>query len=176
MLAGSAPAARAGNASWAHQAGSLSSNGSVTVKSLTGGATAATQNPTGAIAKGSQNAATQPPTVIIQATSSNNVEVIPKLSLNTLTIPTCPTGYSALWSATSAVHGMEPAIFNAGGTRFSLAPFSVTSSGYQVYGWLVDGMPTNGPANVGNGTAYTGQSYWGSYGYPSAWAAALCSK
>ena len=73
MLAGSAPAARAGNASWAHQAGSLSSNGAVTVKSLAGGSTAAMQNPTGAIAKASQNAATQPPTVIIQATSSGAV-------------------------------------------------------------------------------------------------------
>ena len=43
------------------------------MKSLAGGSYAATQNPTGAVAKASQNAATQPPTVIIQATSSGPV-------------------------------------------------------------------------------------------------------
>ena len=63
-------AAQAGNVNWAHQAGTLQSNGSVTVKSLSGGSYAGTQNPTGAVAKSNQNAATQSPTVIIQATSS----------------------------------------------------------------------------------------------------------
>ena len=66
----------AGSASWAHQAGSLSSNGSVTVKSLAGGSYAAAQNPTGAVAKASQNAATQPPTVIVQATASLPIKTI----------------------------------------------------------------------------------------------------
>ncbi len=69
-LAALPPAAVAGSASWAHQAGALQSNGAVTVKSLSGGSYAGTQNPTGAVAKANQNAATQPPTVIIQATSS----------------------------------------------------------------------------------------------------------
>ena len=40
------------------------------MRSLSGGAYAATQNPTGAVAKANQNAATQPPTVVVQATSS----------------------------------------------------------------------------------------------------------
>lgn len=70
VLAMGMPAAVAGSASWAHQAGSLSSNGSVTVKSLSGGSYSTTQNPAGAVAKVNQNAVTQPPTVIIQATSS----------------------------------------------------------------------------------------------------------
>ena len=43
------------------------------MKSLSGGAYAATQNPTGAVAKVNQVAATQPPTVVIQATSSGPV-------------------------------------------------------------------------------------------------------
>ena len=68
MLTGSTPAAVAGSASWAHLNGGTTSNGSVTVKSLSGGAYTATQNPAGAVAKASQNAATQPPTVVIQAT------------------------------------------------------------------------------------------------------------
>jgi len=62
--------AAAGPVDWAHQNGSVQSNGAVTVKSLSGGSYGATGNPTGAVAKANQNAATQPPTVIIQATSS----------------------------------------------------------------------------------------------------------
>ena len=76
MLAGSAPAAVAGSTSWAHQAGSLSSNGSVTVKSIAGGSYSATQNPSGAIAKANQVAATQPPTVIVQATASLPIKAV----------------------------------------------------------------------------------------------------
>lgn len=69
LVAGT-PACVAASASWAHQAGSVSSNGAVTVRSLSGGTYSATQNPTGAVAKANQVAATQPPTVIIQATGS----------------------------------------------------------------------------------------------------------
>ncbi len=75
MLAVVAPIAVAGSASWAHQDGSLQSNGAVTVKSLSGGSYTSTQNPSGAIAKANQNAATQPPTVIIQATGSSSYMV-----------------------------------------------------------------------------------------------------
>lgn len=58
---------------WAHQNGSLSSNGAVTIKSLSGGTYTGTQNPTGAVAKANQSAVTQPPTVIIQATAGGQV-------------------------------------------------------------------------------------------------------
>ena len=61
--------AAAGPVDWAHQNGSVQSNGAVTVKSLSGGSYSATGNPTGAVAKANQNAIAQPPTVIIQATS-----------------------------------------------------------------------------------------------------------
>lgn len=54
---------------WKHQNGTLSSNGSVTVKSLSGGTYTGTQNPTGAIAKTDQNAVTQAPTIVVQATA-----------------------------------------------------------------------------------------------------------
>ena len=71
-LAASTPAVVAGSASWAHQEGAVASNGAVNVKSLAGGTYAATQNPTGAIAKVNQVAATQPPTVVIQATNGGS--------------------------------------------------------------------------------------------------------
>ncbi len=55
---------------WTWEAGKQTSNGQITVKSLSGSTTyIGTQNPTGAVAKTNQNAVTQPPTVIIQATS-----------------------------------------------------------------------------------------------------------
>lgn len=61
----------AGPPKWTWEAGKQTSNGSITVKSLSGGTTySGTQNPTGAVAKTNQNAVTQPPTVIIQATGS----------------------------------------------------------------------------------------------------------
>ena len=54
---------------WTWEAGKQTSNGQITVKSLSGSTTySGTQNPTGAVVKTNQNAVTQPPTVIIQAT------------------------------------------------------------------------------------------------------------
>jgi hypothetical protein len=73
-LAGTCQAFAAGP-SWAHQNGSLNSNGAIVIKSLSGGSYNAVQNPTGAIAKTNQNAATQPPTVIVQATARPPVVV-----------------------------------------------------------------------------------------------------
>ncbi len=59
----------AGPPKWTWEAGKQTSNGSITVKSLSGATTySGIQNPTGAVAKTNQNAVTQPPTVIIQAT------------------------------------------------------------------------------------------------------------
>jgi hypothetical protein len=63
-------ASSSGQAAWAHQNGSLQSNGSISIKSLSGGSYAGTVNPAGAVAKVSQSAVTQPPTVIVQATAS----------------------------------------------------------------------------------------------------------
>lgn len=54
---------------WAHQTSDFASNGAITIKSLSGGTYAGTQNPTGAVAKTNQNAVTQPPTIIVQATN-----------------------------------------------------------------------------------------------------------
>ena len=118
-LAIAAVPAVAGSASWAHQAGSLSSNGAVTVKSLAGGSYAATQNPTGAVAKANQVASTQPPTVIIQATGSSNSECVPKTG-NSATPPACDAGYSSVWSK-SGTACISP-ILNVGGTRHHFVP------------------------------------------------------
>ncbi len=65
VAAGTAP-------QWTWEAGKQTSNGSISIKSVTGGATySGSQNPTGAVAKTNQSAVTQPPTVIIQATGSS---------------------------------------------------------------------------------------------------------
>jgi len=62
---------------WAWEAGKQTSNGAITLKSVSGGATySGTQNPTGAVAKINQSAATQPPTVIIQATASLPIKAV----------------------------------------------------------------------------------------------------
>ena len=62
----------AGTPQWTWEAGKQTNNGSITVKSVSGGATySGTQNPTGAVARTNQNAFTQPPTVILQATGSS---------------------------------------------------------------------------------------------------------
>ena len=56
---------------WAWEAGKQSSNGAVTVKSISGSSSyTGVQNPTGAVAKINQTAVTQPPTVVVQATAS----------------------------------------------------------------------------------------------------------
>lgn len=67
----SSGAGTAGQVDWAHQNGSISSNGAVTVKSVTSGSYAGTTNPTGVVAKSNQTANTQPPTVIIKTISIN---------------------------------------------------------------------------------------------------------
>lgn len=59
----------AAQAVWAHQNGSVLSNGSVSIKSLSGGSYAGTSNPSGAVAKANQNASTQPPTVLVRGRS-----------------------------------------------------------------------------------------------------------
>ena len=62
----------AGPIQWTWEAGKQTNDGSITVKSVSGGSTySGTQNPTGAVAKTNQNAVTQPPTVVIQATGGS---------------------------------------------------------------------------------------------------------
>ncbi len=62
----------AGTPQWTWEAGKQTNNGSITVKSVSGGSTySGTQNPTGAVARTNQSAVTQPPTVVIQATGGS---------------------------------------------------------------------------------------------------------
>ena len=68
--------ATAQTVSWAHQTGGFVSNGSVTVKRLSGSGAVGTRNPTGATTKTTQSVATQPPTVIVQATASLPIKAI----------------------------------------------------------------------------------------------------
>lgn len=163
---------------WTWEAGKQTNNGAITIKSTNGSTTySGTQNPTGAVTKINQNAVTQPPTIIIQATSGGGqVEVIPMLVVNTTTLPVCLAGYSIFWSGNSTVHGFSPSIFNAGGTRFSLAGFYAPSSSGTIYGWLIDNAPLDAPAAVGAGVVYSGASTWWRSSPPPSWAAVLCSK
>jgi len=56
---------------WAHQNGSLQSNGSITVKTISGGSYVSTRNPSGANVKTNQNAATQPATIKMEVSAVN---------------------------------------------------------------------------------------------------------
>lgn len=57
---------------WAWDAGSISSNGNIVLKTINGqGTYSAVQNPTGNMVKINQTASTQPPTVIIKNVSAN---------------------------------------------------------------------------------------------------------
>lgn len=162
---------------WTWEAGKQSNNGAITLKSVNGATTYnGTQNPTGAVAKTNQNAVTQPPTVVIQSTgNSGYAEIIPYISVGTTSLPTCPIGYSILWSGESSVHGMSPKIFNAGGSRFNLTGFFLPSNGYTYYGWNVDGE-INKPSYATTGVLEIGTTFWGSYGFPTSWSAVLCTK
>jgi len=171
--------AGAGPTGWAHQAAGFQSNGAVTVKSLSGGSHAGTQNPSGAVAKANQNAVTQAPTVIIQATSGGYPQALPLLVSGTSSVPPCPTGYSSVWTISSSTYPSctVPATYNVAGTRFSFG-FISGGGGYPV-GWFTDNSPTSS-----NGTLST--SPWGSTnqnmtvqcysGGFQQWAAALCTK
>jgi len=162
--------AAAGPVDWAHQNGSVQSNGAVTVKSLSGGSYSATGNPSGAVAKANQNAATQPPTVIIQATSSANAEMVPLVVTGSSVIPSCPSGYTSVFSKSGTGTGAMPPVFNVAGSKFTFGYLYYQGSYY--VGFTVDTVPVMGyssgttqlyypPASITSGTQ---------------WAAALCSK
>lgn len=68
LFAGSA---YAGQVTWAHKNGTLTSNGQLTVKSVVSGSYTGSLNPTGVVVKTNQSAVTQPPTVIIKNQSVN---------------------------------------------------------------------------------------------------------
>ncbi len=170
LLAAAAPAG-AGPTGWAHQATGFQSNGAVTVKSLAGGSYAGTQNPSGAVAKTNQNAATQAPTVIIQATAGGNIEVIPMLVAGSV-LPTCPTGYNSIFSASGTGPVTNPYV-NAGGSRLTLANYG-DSGGWTHTGWFFDSQLYGS-----NSSSYPAQlpqmyTYVSSANQP--WAARVCSK
>lgn len=131
---------------WAWSTGKITNNGSVTVRSANGSSTYnAVKNPIGAVAKTNQSAVTQPPTVIIQATSGSSggyQQVMPLLAYDGSVmpaIPTCPSGYTSVFTATISRYGNVPTVFNVKGTRFSWGIFS--GSGSASAGWMIDVMP-----------------------------------
>jgi len=182
-------AAIAGPVDWAHQNGAIQSNGSVTVKTLSGGSYSAIGNPTGAVAKANQNAATQPPTVIIQATSNGYSETLPFLNNNTTTIPTCPTGYTRIfaWSGdtntigstyNSPQGGVSVIAANVGGSRWSLVVY-VASSGYKMISWVADGQTLFANNGIGDPNLGLQINAWADTGYGGGKnnvVAAMCSK
>jgi hypothetical protein len=127
--------AQAGPVGWAHQAADFQSNGAVTVKSLSGGSYAGTQNPTGAVAKVNQLASTQPPTVIIQATSTGYAQVLPLVNNLNTAILACPAGYTSAFSmsGTGCPAATSPYLLsNLGGTRYSLTTVRISTYNYNV--------------------------------------------
>lgn len=170
VIAASSSSAASGPTGWAHKAAGFQSNGAVIVKSLAGGSYAGTQNPTGAVAKANQIASTQPPTVIIQATANSYVQAVPLMMAYTLTPPTCPTGYTSVFTITSSTFTGSP-IFNIAGTRFAFAYYFYGSTNF--YGFLMDGLPT--PLST-NTSGYQIYGTWSVSNVTSTWAASLCTK
>ena len=156
---------------WTWEAGKQTINGAITVKSATGGTTySGTQNPTGAVAKTNQSAVTQPPTVIIQATGSQYTETIPMLVNYTLTVPSCPAGYTSIWSQNGNSVLSSPVI-NAGGSRLSLMRATDTNgNGYTA--WFMDENHIMGGTFVGQLPYVLVSTTSSTYN----WAANLCTK
>jgi len=153
--------AAAGPVDWAHQNGSVQSNGAVTVKSLSGGSYSATGNPSGAVAKANQNAATQPPTVIIQATSSNlpfNFKddcyfFLPPMGLGYAQQTMYRVGLGKI-DATGNFTGI------ASGNQYSVATLIGTSTGSSANGSAVSGgIPTTTPSTFWANSDPAGNPY-----------------
>jgi len=169
----------AGPVDWAHQNGSVQSNGAVTVKSLSGGSYSATGNPSGAVAKANQNAATQPPTVVIQATSAGYSEAIPLL-VASATPPSCPASYTRVFTMTATGcpnYQQANPVFNIAGSRWSLVTIpSPSGGGYGYAGFVGDSMPSynynSSPITVAGPSAYCSTGY-STY---ATWSASLCTK
>lgn len=166
---------------WAWDANKITNNGSVQIKSSNGTSTYdAVQNPTGAVAKVNQSAVTQPPTVIIQATSGGYAETIPLLVQGTTVPPSCPAGYTRVFTA-SQTGCPTSQVWNAGGTRWSLFP---ASSGNDVaVFWSADNAPSNPTQSASFVKPLYGPSttcdHFVDYSTPHTlypWAASLCTK
>lgn len=172
LIAATAPAGAAPTG-WAHQATGFQNNGAVTVKSLAGGSYAGTQNPTGAVAKTNQSAATQAPTVIIQATSAGYAEIIPLFVSGSVpqVAPTCPAGYTTLWSITTPAN-YKQIVFNIAGTRFSYGYYYIGS--YNI-GFFVDGSFA-GSTTGANPIAFTNDTIATGWSGTTYTAARLCSR
>jgi hypothetical protein len=154
---------------WAQQAAGFNINGAITVNALSGGSYASTVNPSGVVAKPNQNAVTQSPTVIIQATGSTYAQTYPMIVSGTNVPPTCPTGYTSVFTSFGTGQYSGSPVFNVAGTRHTFGGY--TSNGGNYVGFGSDNSPaisTNFPLySVGwlLGVAST-----------TAWAANLCTK
>ena len=165
---------------WAWDASKITNNGSVQIQSTNGSSTYnAVQNPTGAVAKTNQSALTQPPTVIIQATSGGYAETKPLIDSTTNVPPSCPAGYTRVFTANGP--GCPASrTFNIAGTRWSFISYGTGTS--TVVGWAVDQAPTYVTSNSSSlpdtgGSATCSQFV--DYGTPNTlgpWAASLCTK
>lgn len=169
----------------------MTSNGSVTVKSLSGGTYTATQNPSGAVTRSSQNAATQPATVIIQATSSASAQQCYGKGAAGGTIAaaavTCGTGYTKVfeYSGNGNVYDATP-ISNIGSTNWHLIFPSVYTGPAESSCASPYGYPNGRPTLINPEMRYE-RIYSATY-YPpvypvvcpnatdSYWSVALCCK
>ena len=174
---------------WTWEAGKQTNNGAITVKSMSGGTTySGTQNPTGAVAKTNQSAVTQPPTVIIQSTGGTVPECVPKLVTGDPrpAIPTCPTGYHAVWSdqSTATKAGVQdscPAVsgnygaYNIGGSNLNfVAAYNSSNASYRYRMFALSGSLTYMGNQVNVDATTEGAMYSGTYTYP--WSATVCCK
>jgi hypothetical protein len=168
----SLPAA-AGQVDWAHQNGSVQSNGSVSVRTVSGVNYSASQNPVGAVAKANQNAATQPTTVVVQATGAGYGETI-ALSASGATPPSCPAGYSPIFVRSGTGCNTTSAVWNIGGTRWSFIPFTGQGGSYSV-ALVADNAPmtsSGAPYNGATASCSAATTPVSTY----TWSVALCSK
>jgi hypothetical protein len=159
-LAGAAIPALSGAqaVSWAHQNGSLQSNGSITIKSQSGGSYAGQVNPAGAVAKANQSAVTQPPTVIIQATSSAQQEARPSVGFGS-TFPACPSGMTASFQMALPSCSTAVNVFNAGGSNLHFMNLSsnallgfIMATTPNAWGWTVTANSNLVQLSCGSGT------------------------
>lgn len=161
------------------------------VKSFAGGTYAATQNPTGAVAKVNQVAATQPPTVIIQATGGAVPQCVPKFLTGSTRppIPSCSSGYTQVWADQSAsasggwyidtctAQSGDDAVYNINGSDISFRKVHNSSSGHSSRAFVSSSaMSILGGTSTGYYDMSTTVVSCSSSTYTQAWSAALCCK
>lgn len=174
------PAVAGPGPAWAWDASKITNNGSVQIQSTNGSSTYnAVQNPTGAVAKTNQSALTQPPTVIIQATSGAYGETIPLIDKTSNVPPSCPAGYTRVFTATGS-GCPNYATYNIASTRWSLYPYGFGGGGGAV-SWLLDQntaymMPGTGTTSSASGPSAVCATNVNYSQVPQPWAASLCTK